>query len=90
MQRRGWIAIVATLAAALVLVLAFPHGHVEGTRNAAKDDCVLCHAQRAPVVDSGIAVAIPDVAVSLHCDEIADGEEREAVLGRRPSRAPPS
>jgi hypothetical protein len=55
-----------------------------------KDDCVLCHAQHAPLVESEPTDALTDFALASRSELIPDEEERDAALGCHPSRAPPA
>jgi hypothetical protein len=88
MSGRRWGIGVALFAVALLLSVGVPHGHLQ--TEPSKDDCVLCHVHNAPVVESRQTESIPDFISSAHEDEILDGEERDAALGRHPSRAPPA
>jgi hypothetical protein len=89
MPRRSFLAGLALLAAALVLVAGIPHAHAN-PGGLTKDDCVLCHAQHAPFVESEPTDALTDFALASRSELILDEEERDAALGCHPSRAPPA
>jgi hypothetical protein len=88
MSGRRFVLGAALLAVALLLSVGVPHGHAQ--TDPSKDDCVLCHVHHAPLVESRTVDSIPDLVAGARADEILDGEERDAALGRHPSRAPPA
>jgi hypothetical protein len=79
---------VVLLALGLLGIAAAPHAHFEAVRSL--DDCVLCHVHHAPVVASQPAGNLPELVAVPTAQASLDAEERDAVLGRHPSRAPPA
>jgi hypothetical protein len=89
MPRRSLLAGLALLAATLVIIAGAPHAHAN-PGGLTRDDCVLCHAQHAPFVESERTDTLIDFAPASRSEFIPDEEERDAALGCHPSRAPPA
>jgi hypothetical protein len=86
---RGWCMGGALVGVALILAFTFPHGHLEN-RVLANYDCVLCHAQRAPVLASEPMVQTPELIERQACPPAPACPERDAATGNHPTRAPPA
>ncbi len=79
-----WVAVVAL---ALLAFGAAPHPHDEGDGQG--DHCVLCHAQDAPFIASGL-LANPDPAVRSAVVPVAVPRVRGSTPTGGGSRAPPA
>ena len=79
-----WAALAAFL---LLAVSAFPHLHDEVDEQ--PDHCVLCHAQDAPIIASGL-LASPDPVVLSAALPVAPPRIRGMTPAGRGSRAPPA
>jgi hypothetical protein len=88
-RRLSWILGCAALSVHLLVAVGVPHAHATEGR-LVPDDCILCHAQHAPAVQSHASSSVPELGSVPLSEALPDSEERDPALGSHPARAPPA